>query len=145
MRIRITEDQANRLNILNNGDNPVKLLNQYTKLKMDVIDQIYDTLVNLSISELMNPEFNLRGYEDVISGIEVGVRNYKESAFTFIGNDDEHEEEISEADMIPYDLERKLSGLDSMISSIGTLRNDLEDNEYLRMFKGNEPMDVTNM
>ncbi len=144
MRIRITEDQANRLNILNNGDDPIKLLNQYTKLKMDIVDNIYNTLVNLSVSELMNSELNLEGYEDIISGIEVGINKYKENAFNFIGHDDEKEEQRREADIIPYDLERKISGLDSMLSTLDRTMSALEDNEYLRLFKGNKPIDITN-
>lgn len=143
MRIRITEGQANRLNILNNGDNPVKLLNQYTKLKMDVIDSIYEMISNLSISELISSDLNIDKYMDIFDGIEIGINKYKENAFNFIGHDDEKEEERREADIISYDLERKISGLSGLVNILSRVKNELGENEYLRMFNGNEPLDVT--
>ena len=149
MKIKLTEDQARRLDILNKDNNPVVTLQEFVKMKIPVINKIYSKVTQLTISDILNHDmsddlkvFNddLDKMDDKVSSLRTGAYNYLESM-----SDDEYEQGMDVIVDDAYEmLYNKISALQFIFLHLGHL-NDLNPTHgVLDKFKDNEPLDITN-
>lgn len=145
MKIIITEDQARRLNILNPNSDPIVKLEQYVKLKTEVIDGMFQNLVNLSLIEIMNPDFNL-DLDNVIDDVKSGVNKLYIAGYRYLDtlSDDESEGLDVKLDDASRLLTDKLYAMEIIVNKVQDLKQASNEFHLTDVFKNQEPLDITN-
>jgi hypothetical protein len=144
MKIIITEDQARRLNILNSSSDPILKMEQYAKLKVDVIDKMYEKILNLSVSEIISEDFELAIKSNLS---EISNESHKIYILGYRYLESMSDEEADGLDMRLDDansiLSAKINALEALIYGIENLNYISIENELTNVFKPQEPLDIT--
>jgi hypothetical protein len=144
MKIVITEDQARRLNILNADSDPIVKLEQYVKLKSDIVDKLYNNFVNLSLAELLSPEFEVT-ILPLLNEIETQTNQLSNLAYRYLDgmNDEESDGLDIKIDEASRNINDKISGLEMIVSKVQELKELSNQYKVSNVFKFQEPLDIT--
>lgn len=144
MKIKITEAQARRLNLLKESNDPVARIEQYVKIKSEVVNNLYDKIVNLSVYELLTGNINFNADARMLMLITDEVRILSKQAYSYINNlpDDNLDQRIDDAQ---YFLDNKIDSLQLIISSIERVYEMEDEHKVTQFFKNSGPMDITDI
>lgn len=140
MKIKITEDQAKRLNLLNNED-PIGVLHRNTLRLEPILTKIFNELTNLSVAEIQNTNFN--NISSVLSEIEEKIRLLDKYANDYIDSqseDDNWELENRLTDAT-YEFNKKLTIIEDLNYKLSNLQEFMIENNVMSKF---QPLDITN-
>lgn len=144
MKIKITEDQAKRLNLLKENNNPIDKLKQYVNIKSNIVDNLYNKLINLSVYELLTEKIDFNQIDRMLMIMEDEIHVLIRQGYSYIEDlpDEGLDRVIDETEEI---LNGKISSIHLLISVIEKVP-DLED-EYriTKDFSGNNPLDITDI
>lgn len=84
MKIKITEDQAKRLKLVE-GLDPVSQFEQLCRNKSIEIDRLFNKVSGISIAEIIGKEVNLEDINKVLDRIESEISAGNRKAFAFVG------------------------------------------------------------
>ena len=144
MKIKITEDQAKRLNVLKENINPIENLKHYVKIKSGIVDNLYNKLVNLSVYELLTEKIDFNQIDRMLMVMEDEIHVLIRQSYSYI--EDLPDEGLDRViDKTEEELNGKISSIHLLISVIEKVP-DLED-EYkiTKDFINNGPLDITNI
>jgi len=145
MRIKITEEQAKRLNILTEDSYPIVNLEQFVKLKMDIVDAFFSKLINLSISDVLNDDGKLQVIKDRVEIMDKALSDHYVRAVRYIENlpdNPEDEELLTRCEDAKHEISNKLQTLIDLISSLEKLSEESKNQEYFKFFKDSGPMEI---
>ena len=143
-KIIITESQAKRLQILDDKGNPVDKIVQYSKIKTDILNELFNNVVNNSTLLDAN-KFDFKKLDDQISNIYDELISLEKEATTYVNDmsDAEFDGEDVIIDDAVSDVEEKLLILKEIVSTLGDLAKLFKDEKVFEKFKVETPLDVT--
>jgi seryl-tRNA synthetase len=153
MKIKITEEQANRLSLLNNN-NPIVNVERFSKIKTEIVNRLFSEVLNLTIGESLSGFDKLELIQEKCDNISNDLSKLKRIADDYInslGDSDslEHTPE-SEAlelrlDEAQYKLYNKLNTLDNLIHALVKVGKISKNKEFFKWFDNSGPMDITDI
>lgn len=143
-KIIITESQAKRLQILDDKGNPVDKIVQYSKIKTDILNELFNNVANNSTLLDAN-KFDFKKLDDQISNIYNELMSLAKEATNYVNDMDDEEfdgEDVIIDDAVS-DVEEKLLILKEIVSTMGDLAKLFKDKKVFEKFKVETPLDVT--
>lgn len=143
-KIIITESQAKRLQILDDKGNPVDKIVQYSKIKTDILNELFNNVANNSTLLDAN-KFDFKKLDDQISNIYDELISLEKEATTYVNDmsDEEFDGEDVIIDEAVSDVKEKLYVLKEIVSTLGDLAKLFKDEKVFEKFKVETPLDVT--
>ena len=143
-KIIITESQAKRLEILDDKGNPVDKIVQYSKIKTDILNELFNNVANNSTLLDAN-KFDFKKLDDQISNIYDELISLEKEATTYVNDmsDEEFDGEDVIIDEAVSDVKEKLYILKEIVSTLGDLAKLFKDEKVFEKFKVETPLDVT--
>jgi hypothetical protein len=89
MKIRLTEEQAKRLNILKEADNPYDRALEYSKDASTKLNMVFNKLKDITIIELLENTPNLDGLSNIVADIELRMNELYRMGYKHIEDIDE--------------------------------------------------------
>lgn len=144
-KIIITEEQAKRLNILSEQSNPIEKIVQFSKIKTDVLNNLFNDIVNNS-SIFDAIKFNFVKIDEQMSNIYNELLVLAEAAYAHIEDmsDEEFTDEDVVVDEVVYDVKEKIYIIKDIITALGDLAKTFKDENVLSKFNVETPLDITN-
>lgn len=142
MKIKITEDQAKRLNLINEDVNPLTQFEAYCKDKAQVINNLYLKVTAISINEILHGQINMEEINNQLDLIEDSVRNGTKRAYQYIQNLPETDLDIR-IDNAEDIVLNKLHALQLITMDLEKLQLSTEQHNTLTPFKDVKPMDIS--
>jgi hypothetical protein len=143
MKIKITEGQAKRLNLLKeSNEDPIGVLQRNTLRLEPVLSKIFNELTNLTVSEIQGTNFD--NITSVISEIEEKTRLLERYANDYINSQSEEdnwelENRLTDAS---YEFNKKLTIIEDLNYKLSNLKEFMEENDIMSKFP---PLDITNI
>ena len=144
MKIKITEAQARRLNLLKESNDPVARIEQYVKIKIGFVDNLYDSIVNLSVYELLTEKINFNEKANSLMVISDEISLLARQAYSYI-HDLPDEGLDQRIDYAKETMDGKVDSLQLIISAIERVIETEEDYKVTQFFKSSGPMDITDI
>ena len=143
-KIIITESQAKRLQILEDKGNPVNKIVQYSKIKTDILNELFNNVANNSTLLDAN-KFDFKKLDDQISNIYDELISLEKKATTYVNamSKEEFDGEDVIIDEAVSDVKEKLYILKEIVSTLGDLAKLFKDEKVFEKFKVETPLDVT--
>lgn len=131
MKIIVTEQQAYRLNFIQEAANPLDSIEIYAKETAANLDKIYGKLININIQEILDDSLELNRVNELLDNVYYGIHEKVMSAYKFIDAMDEDglDVRIDNAESL---VKGKLEVLQEIIKKINELKNALS------MYSSNE-------
>jgi hypothetical protein len=143
MKIKITEKQAKRLNLLKESDeDAISVLHRYTIKAEQILTKIFNDLTNLSVLEIQNTNFDK--IASVISEIEKKSRLLDKYANDYINSqpEDNNWELESRLTDASYEFNKKLTIIEDLNYKLSNLQEYMLENDIMSKFP---PLDITNI
>lgn len=134
MKIRLTEAQARRLNILKEADNAYDKALEFSKNANTKLNMIFNNLKDITIIELLENTPNLDGLSNLVADIELQMNKLYKMGYKHIENlDDEGlDANLDDAQRIVSD---KSLALRIMINQLENLVDENSTNSVIEVFK----------
>ena len=143
MKIKITEGQTKRLNLLKeNNEDPIGVLHKNTLRLEPVLSKIFNELTNLSVSEIQNTNFD--NITSVISEIEekVGLLERQANAYINTQSEDDNWDLENRLTDATYEFNKKLNIIEDLNYKLSNLQEYMSENDIMSKFP---PLDITNI
>jgi len=136
MKIRITEAQAKRLNLLNEASNPYEAVLEYSKTASEKLNFIYNKLKQATVEDILTGSVNLEGLRDMVDEIERGMKPLYNRGYEYINNlpDEGLDSALDDADWVVSD---KASALALILNDLDTLSETNITHKLSKSFKDN--------
>lgn len=137
MKIKITETQANRIGLLMEAVDPLAKLENYSKMKSDTINSIYNNVTSASIMDVINNQINFSQYIEILDDIEQTTNMLSDKAYQYI---DELPDEG-----LDVRIDNAHDAIDKKIDVLKVLLINLHDIQNLGtrdVFHDNQPLDI---
>jgi len=143
-KIIITEDQAKRLNILSDKGNPIEKIVQFSEIKTDVLNNLFNDIVNNSTLVDAN-KFDFKKIDEQISNIYDELMVLEKNATSYINDmsDEEFNGEDVIVDEAVSNVKEKLYIIKEIITALGDLAKIFKEENVFDKFKVNTPLDIT--
>lgn len=133
-RIIITEDQAKRLNLINEDVNPLTVLERISNVRTPEMDSLYVKLSKITIEALIKNSLdvpNLQRYID--HKIETELDNAYSNAYDYSSSSsDDLTERI---DLAYYPLKRKINAIQLILGGLEKFQSSMSDGKVSKTFK----------
>lgn len=141
-KIKITEDQAIRLKILNEDANPLVKYELYCRKRAEEVDRCFVKVININIAEILHNEVNIREIYKYLSDIEDQVLSVEKQAYSHIAHMDGEDLDlvIDNATDLVTD---KITSLQLIISDLEKIQELNEEHKLLKQFANVKPIDIT--
>lgn len=144
MKIKISEGQANRLNLLKEELNPLTKFEHYCKVKSEELNKLYAKVSNIIIIEVLNGEVNIREIIDILDGIESSLYNGNTAAYKYIEQLPENELDVR-IDDAQYYIDHKINSIQLILDSLERLSDSVDELKITQPFDDVKPIDITGM
>jgi hypothetical protein len=144
MKIKITEIQAKRLNLISEDIDQVLSFEQFCKTKLAEVNKWYVKIAGISIEEILHNEVNMEKINDYLNKIESDIRTENRKAYNYINNLPEDDLDIR-IDRAEDTVLGKLTSLQLITMDLEKLQLSLESNKIKDMFKDVQPIDITDI
>ena len=145
MKIKITEDQAKRLNLINEDVNPLTQYEAFCKQMIEKVNKVYLHVTAISIAEILNNQVNMEEINSQLDKIESEVYNGSRRAYQYIANlpeDTDLDIRIDNANSLVMD---KLTPLQLITMDLEKIQLSIEQHDITGPFKDVKPMDISDM
>lgn len=144
MKIIITEEQANRLNLLPAKEDPISKVQRYTNLNEPILDNLFNELINLTLMEIINDNYNFEAVGDKISMMESESRKLHNYANDWI--ETQPEDDNYDLDNRLYEADRKfddkLTIIEDLINGLSKLKENFDENDILSKFTKSKQIEI---
>jgi hypothetical protein len=136
MRIKITEKQAKRLNLINEDTDVVAQFEQLCNSKIQEINNIYSKLSNMSVIEIMNGYVKLNELYKYINKIEDIIMDAEKKTYQYINQNPEMEalDIDMKIDAAYSKFSNKVSSIGIIIDTLGTLKDKADEHDLVKSF-----------
>lgn len=143
-RIKITEAQAKRLNLISENTDPISSFEHFCRIKAQEVDRLYSKLTVMSIGEIINNEVNVAKLTEMLDKIESEVRAGSRMSYQHIKNmpEDNSDLRIDDAEDLVMD---KLTPLQLFVMDLERLQNSIDDSRLTTSFNDINPLDITGL
>jgi hypothetical protein len=142
MRIKITEQQAKRLKILNENVDFLTQFEQLCKSYSQEMDKFYIKLTDLTVAEILNDGISFEDMESYVRNIEGKLMDANRRAYNYIKNLPE-----DNLDMRIDDAFEKANGKIAVVQLIMFGLRDLQDlskeHNFAKDFENLKPIDIS--
>lgn len=142
MKIKITEQQAKRLRIINEDIDVLSQFEQLCKVNSQEMDKLYMKLSDLSVAEILNNEVSFEEMESYVRNIEAKLMDANRKAYSYIENlpDENLDLRIDNA----FDKANgKISSIQLIIYGLKDLQNSAEEHNLTKDFENLKPIEVS--
>lgn len=143
-RIRITEDQAKRLKLINENTDPLSSYEHFCKVKAQEVNRIYSRVISISISEIISNEVNMGNLNDMLSKIESEAHIGSRRAYQHIKNMPEADLDLRIDNAFDVVM-NKLTPLQLIVMDLEKLQNSIQESDLTKSFKDITPIDITGL
>jgi hypothetical protein len=142
MKVRITESQAKRLNLINEDTDMVSQFEQYCKVKVQELNNIYTKISNLSIIDIFENSVNFGELYNYVSNIENKLLEAEKRTYDYINNlpDNDLDTRIDNAYSSVGD---KLTSIQLIIMELEKLQNLNTEHKLKDSFNDVKPIDIS--
>lgn len=111
MKLRITEAQAKRLNLLKEASNPYEAVLEYSKTATERLNFIYNKLKQTTIEDILSGNVNIEGLSDMVYKIESDIKPLYTRGYEYINNLPEEglDQDLDDAEWVVSDKASSLS------------------------------------
>jgi len=142
MKIKITEAQAKRLNLINEDNNPLAQFEKFCQLRLEHVNQLYLKVASLSINEILHNQVDISDINKELDKIEDAVRKGSRIAYQYINNRPESEELDIRIDNAEFSVSQRLNALQLITMDLEQLQVSTEQHETTKPFHDVKPMDI---
>jgi hypothetical protein len=142
MKIKITEQQAKRLRIINEDIDVLSQFEQLCRVNSQEMDKLYMKLSDLSVAEILNNEVSFEEMESYVRNIEAKLMDANRKAYSYIENlpDENLDLRIDNA----FDKANgKISSIQLIIYGLKDLQNSSEEHNLIKDFENLKPIEVS--
>lgn len=142
MKVRITESQAKRLNFINEDTDMVSQFEQYCKVKVQELNNIYVKVSNLTIIDIFENLVNFSELYNYVSNIENKLLEAEKKTYDYINNlpDNDLDTRIDKA---YYSVSDKLNSIQLIIMELEKLQNLNAEHKLKESFNDIKPIDIS--
>lgn len=142
MKIRITEEQAKRIKLINEDTNPLTQFEHFCSLKIQEINKLYVRVINFNVAEIVNNEVNIGEISRVLSKMGTALYEANKVAYRYIETLPEEDLDLK-IDNIYDAVTDKLTALELIIMDLETLQDKAEEHHLVKSFSDTKPLDIT--
>lgn len=142
MKIKITEQQAKRLRIINEDIDVLSQFEKLCKVNSQEMDKLYMKLSDLSVAEILNNEVSLEEMESYVRNIEAKLMDANRKAYSYIENLPEEDLDLR-IDNAFDKANGKVSSIQLIIYGLKDLQNSAEEHNLTKDFANLKPIDIT--
>lgn len=142
MKIKISEGQANRLNLLKEELNPLTKFEYYCKVKTEELNKLYAKVSNIIIIEVLNGEVNIKEIVGMVDEIETSLYKGNTAAYKYIEQLPDSNLDIR-IDDAQYNIDQKINSIQLILDSLERLRDSVDELKITQPFDDVKPLDVT--
>lgn len=143
-KIIITEDQAKRLNLINEDINPLSQYEQFCKVRVEEVNKLYSRVTSISIGEILNNDVNMEQMNGLLDKIENDMRAGNKRAYDYINNLPESDLDIR-IDRAYDTVNDKLTALQLIVMDLEKLQLSTEQHNLLKSFSDVKPLDINDI
>lgn len=142
MKIKITENQAKRLKLINEDINPLTQYEAFCKQMVEKVNKMYLHISAISISEILNNQVSMEEINTQLNAMEREIANGGKRAYQYINNSQEEDLDvrIDNAENLVMD---KLTPLQLITMDLEKLQLTIEQHNITAPFKDVKPMDIS--
>lgn len=142
MKIKITEQQAKRLRIINEDIDVLSQFEQLCKVNSQEMDKLYMKLSDLSVAEILNNEVSFEEMESYVRNIEAKLMDANRKAYSYIENLPEEDLDLR-IDNAFDKANGKISSIQLIIYGLKDLQNSSEEHNLTKDFENLKPIEVS--
>jgi hypothetical protein len=142
MKVRITESQAKRLNFINEDTDMVSQFEQYCKVKVQELNNIYVKVSNLTIIDIFENSVNFGELYNYVSNIENKLLEAEKRTYDYINNLPENDLDIR-IDNAYSSVGDKLTSIQLIIMELEKLQNLNAEHKLKDSFNDIKPIDIS--
>lgn len=142
MKVRITESQAKRLNFINEDTDMVSQFEQYCKVKVQELNNIYVKVSNLTIIDIFENSVNFGELYNYVSNIENKLLEAEKRTYDYINNLPENDLDIR-IDNAYSSVGDKLTSIQLIIMDLEKLQNLNAEHKLKDSFNDIKPIDIS--
>ncbi len=143
MKIIITEEQAKRLNLINEDTNPLAQFEKFCQLRLEHVNQLYLKVSSITINEILNNQVDMSEINKELDKIEDAVRKGSRIAYQYINNRPESEEGLDiRIDDAEFKVSQRLNALQLVTMDLEKLQVSIEQHDIAAPFHDVKPMDI---
>lgn len=139
MKLRITEEQASRLKLINEDVNLVAKFEEFCNAKVKEINTLYVRIISLSVAEVISNEIDLNALEKHLYRLETSLLNVERKTSSSVAD-----ESLKEKIDVAYNkADRKLSLLQLVLLDLEKLQESANEHRVTDYFGDVKPMDIS--
>lgn len=142
MKIKITEQQAKRLRIINEDIDVLSQFEQLCRVNSQEMDKLYMKLSDLSVAEILNNEVSFEEMESYVRNIEAKLMDANRKAYSYIENLPEEDLDLR-IDNAFDKANGKISSIQLIIYGLKDLQNSAEEHNLTKDFENLKPIEVS--
>ena len=142
-KIKITEEQAKRLKLIDEGIDPLTQFEEFAKARVNEINLLYGKVINLTTAEVINHEIDMTEIWKHLSNIGTALHAKNKIAYNFIVNSPESDELDARIDIAYDSVSNKLTALELIVTNLETLQDEAEEHKLSSVFQDVKPMEIT--
>lgn len=144
MKIKITETQAKRLNLLKEDMNPLTNFEQYCKVKGDELNKLYINLTSTAIIDVINGEVKIPILVEMLNDIEANLYKLNSAAYKFISNLPESDLDLR-IDNAQDIIDQKMNSISLILNALGELNEMVDGIKLTQPFDDIKPIDISGL
>lgn len=143
MKIKITENQAKRLKLINEETDIISQLEQFSKIKSQEINNIFLKLSETTINEIIGGSVNLPELSKHLDNIDSGLYAANKKAYAFIETLPDENLDLR-IDRAFSSLNLKLTSVNMIVNELKKLSDILAEHNVKDVFKEAKPIEIGN-
>jgi hypothetical protein len=143
MKIKISESQAKRLQLIKEETNPLIGFEQFCKVKIQEINKLYTNISHVSIGEIVNHEIDMTKINNRLEEIETSLNEMNKKAYDYINNLPESDLDLR-IDRASDSVSNKLTSLQLIIGDLEKIQKLVLDHNLGNSFSDIKPIDISN-
>lgn len=142
MKIKITENQAKRLGLINENIDPLTQYEDYCKKMVERVNAIYRQVINVTIDDLVHNKVNMEEINKQLDAIDMGIGEGSRKAYAYIENKPESDLDIR-IDKAHDLVNDRLTPLQLITMDLERLQSANTSHNYVKVFSDIKPLDIT--
>lgn len=142
MKLKISEEQARRLKLINENTNPLTQFEQHCTKLIAEINKVYSKVININVIEILNNEVSISDISKHLDKIEDSLRAYERKAYDYVNALPEQDLDAIIDDAY-YKVNQKLTPLQLMVMDLERFQNSAEEHSLTEPFNDVKPLDIS--
>ncbi len=143
MKIKITESQAKRLNLLKEDMTPLAKFEDYCKNKSKELDKLYLYVVNYSILDILDEKIDINKINTEVEAIDKSLVQFSNLTYDYYKKLPEDQTIGDRIDNAYDNLNNKLSTLTNILVPLEMIQNENKQHRISNSFSDVKPLDIS--